>query len=173
MACLGRAVRGASACIADRSKVTIGPNFRPRRAGTSFPTSAHGCYTLLVRPSTRFLWALWLVAAACQHADAEPRPSLAKPASPSGSRKTTPPASAPTSLSASGSWVDAFRAGRYAEAARSLDALGGEIEKRPELVFARARAALEIRDFERAAALSKNLETRLPVLEERVRRLRA
>jgi soluble lytic murein transglycosylase len=69
--------------------------------------------------------------------------------------------------------VEAFRAGRYSEAARSLDALGSELDKRPELVFARARAALELGDYQRAARLSKGLEARLPSLDERVRRLRA
>jgi soluble lytic murein transglycosylase len=65
-----------------------------------------------------------------------------------------------------------MRAGRFAEAAQALDALG-EFEKRPELAFARARAALELGDFRRAAELAKDLDAKLPLLEARVKRLRA
>jgi soluble lytic murein transglycosylase len=69
--------------------------------------------------------------------------------------------------------VEALRAGRHADAARALDALGGGLTKRPELTFARARAAFELRDFRRAVELTQGLEAKLPLLEARIRRLRA
>ena len=126
----------------------------------------------VVRQSTRLFWAVGLLAAGCERADAQARPAVARtaPVAPARPSPVAKPAAAP---SAAAAWVDALRAGRYSEAAKGLDALGPELAKRPELAFARARAALELRDYPRAAELAKDLETKLPLLEDRVKRLRA
>jgi soluble lytic murein transglycosylase len=71
-----------------------------------------------------------------------------------------------------GAWVPALRAGRYAEAARALDA-ESDLARRPELKLARARAAIELGDSARAVTLLSGLEAELPVLETRIGRMRA
>jgi soluble lytic murein transglycosylase len=127
----------------------------------------------LVRPYLRFLWAMGLVAVGCERADARVRPNPSRPAPASASARPALAPKAAASPQGAEPWVEALRAGRYAEAARSLDALGAALSKRPELVFARARAAEELDDFRRAADLTRGLEARLPGLEGRIRRLRA
>ncbi|HEX6273795.1 MAG TPA: hypothetical protein VFZ53_12185, partial [Polyangiaceae bacterium] len=121
-----------------------------------------------MRPSTRYLWAAGLLSLACERAGAQPRPAAAR--APVVAK--TAPAPLPSAKAPSEPWVEALRAGRYAAAAHALDTLG-DLGKRPELAFARARAALELRDFSRAAELAKDLDTKLPLLEGRVKRLRA
>src|SRR6185295_14538976 len=109
--------------------------------------------------------------AGCGQADAQVRPGLARSA-PTPARASAAPAPAPKLLDPE-LWVEALRAGRYADAARSLDALGAGLTSHPELLFARARAAYELGDYRRASELTTGLETRLPSIEGRVRRLRA
>jgi soluble lytic murein transglycosylase len=113
-----------------------------------------------------------LLAVGCERADAEARPSPPRPTPAAASRPASPalPAKAAPGPEP---WVEALRAGRYAEAAKALDGLGQGLEKRPELVFARTRAAFELRDYARAAELSRGLEVKIPLLEERIKRLRA
>ena len=77
----------------------------------------------------------------------------------------------PTDAS-SDAWVEAFRLGRWADAARALDARS-DLERRPEWRFARARAAAELGDPARVLALLAGLERELPSLESRILRLRA
>jgi soluble lytic murein transglycosylase len=68
--------------------------------------------------------------------------------------------------------VPALRAGRYADAAKALDA-EPDLGRRPELRLARAKAAIELGDAARAVELLEKLDVELPALATRVRRLRA
>ena len=68
--------------------------------------------------------------------------------------------------------MPALRAGRYAEAAKALDA-EPELLRRPDLRLARAKAASELGDAARAVELLDKLEMDLPALSIRIRRLRA
>jgi soluble lytic murein transglycosylase len=83
---------------------------------------------------------------------------------------TAPPAMVPERDA--GDWVPAFRRGDHAAAAKALDAVPS-LSERPELRFARARAARALGDDARALALLDGLEQRLPVLSPRIQRLRA
>jgi soluble lytic murein transglycosylase len=65
-----------------------------------------------------------------------------------------------------------LRAGRYAEAARALDA-EPTFEERPDLKLARAKAALELGDAAQAVTLLTGLESSLPALQTKIQRLRA
>jgi soluble lytic murein transglycosylase len=124
-----------------------------------------------VRPTLGFLATVLGVAAGCGEADAQVRPGLARSA-PGPARPSAAPVRAPKPADPL-LFVEALRAGRYADAARALDALGPALATRPELLFARARAAYELGDYRRASELTNGLETRLPSIEGRVRRLRA
>jgi len=88
--------------------------------------------------------------------------ALAAPSGP-GKATPTPPEAA---------WVPALRSGRYSEAARALDQ-AGDLSARPELRFARARAAGALGDHGRAVELLTGLETALPVLSGRIAKERA
>jgi soluble lytic murein transglycosylase len=109
--------------------------------------------------------------------------ALARPAGSGATSGNAPPLAASagragqvkvaTNASAAGAgWVDALRVGRYAEAARELDALG-DLTQRPELRFARARAAAELGEPARVIELLSGLEAKLPALVPRIQRLRA
>jgi soluble lytic murein transglycosylase len=88
--------------------------------------------------------------------------------------RQAPAAAAPAVVAEgpAGNWVPAFRRGDHAAAARALDALPS-LSERPELRFARARAARALGDDVRALALLEDLEEQLPALASRIRRLRA
>ena len=83
-----------------------------------------------------------------------------------------PSSAAIPAAAASGAWVAALRAGRYADAAHALDA-EPTLEQRPELKLARAKAAFELGDAGQAVALLAGLEADLPALQGKIRRLRA
>jgi soluble lytic murein transglycosylase len=95
---------------------------------------------------------------------------------------TPPPASslagaAPTSTAdaapAVPSWIDSVRLERWAEAASRIDALPSATRDRPEVRYARARAALGTDDGARALALLDGLEARLPLLAPDIAHARA
>ncbi len=69
--------------------------------------------------------------------------------------------------------ADAMRKEDWAQAARLLDGLGAALEAKPELCYARARAALELGDCEKAVSLLDGLERKVPSLAARIERLRA
>ena len=120
---------------------------------------------------------LALAVTGCERGAAEARPGahdrdvppalLASAALTSNAAELAVPSPAP-----SGAWVPAFRAGRYADAARALDA-EPMLGQRPDLKLARAKAALELGDAGQAVTLLVGLETDLPALEGKIRRLRA
>jgi soluble lytic murein transglycosylase len=122
---------------------------------------------------------LGLAAAGCERGAAHAHPAAGvRPSAPAllvtaahGTASATPAAKA-AKAAADGAWVPAMRSGRYAEAARALDAQSG-FAQRPELKLARARAAIELGDAARAVTLLSGLETELPVLETRIGRMRA
>jgi soluble lytic murein transglycosylase len=119
------------------------------------------------------LVALLVVATACGRSASGDRlvPATSSP-SPTALEKhaAVPPPSAPPRDA--GDWVPAFRRGSYAEAAKALDAVP-TLSDRPELRFARARAAMALGDDARALSLLDGLEGKLGVLERRIHRLRA
>jgi soluble lytic murein transglycosylase len=126
----------------------------------------------------RRLCALYLAttfaATGCERSTAQARPVASGPVRPAALVATAPAEDKPArpSPSAQGPWVEALRAGRYADAARELDALG-DLSQKPELRFARARAAAELGEPERVIELLAGLETKLPALAPRIQRLRA
>jgi soluble lytic murein transglycosylase len=122
-----------------------------------------------------FGFALLLAASGCDRGAPVARAGELPPANPSlllASAPLTTPSAALPMPAASGAWVSALRAGRYAEAARALDA-EPSFEQRPELRLARAKAALELGDAAQAVSLLAGLESSLPALDGRIRRLRA
>ncbi len=104
-----------------------------------------------------------------------------------GEGRATPPAPPPLPESDAGldaaptrgdagpaaSWVDAVRRERWADASRQIDALPSAERSRPEVVYARARAALGGDDAKGALALLEGLEERLPLLAQDIKRRRA
>jgi len=70
-------------------------------------------------------------------------------------------------------WVAAVRLERWAEAAAKIDALISVERDRPEVKYARARAAIALGDFSRARDLLAGLDDQLPALASDVRRYRA
>jgi hypothetical protein len=119
-------------------------------------------------------FAITLSASGCERSAAQARPVA------SGNAGRPPAAAAVAALDGGAkpaaldpdAWVEAFRLGRWAEAARALDARP-DLERRPGLRFARARAAAELGDPARVLALATGLERELPDLEPRISRLRA
>ena len=93
-------------------------------------------------------------------------------ASARGSGSAVPSASARTPGAASG-WVDAVRALDWSEAARRLDALPEAERSTAELRYVRARAARELGEPARAAALLADLEPALPALADAIAAERA
>jgi soluble lytic murein transglycosylase len=121
------------------------------------------------------LVALLLVATACGRSASGERlvPATSTPSLEARARQSpavTPSARVPPRDS--GDWVSAFQRGDFAEAARALDA-APLLSERPELRFARARAARALGDDVRALALLDGLENQLEVLAPRIQRLRA
>lgn len=70
-------------------------------------------------------------------------------------------------------WVAAIRIERWAEAATKIDALPAAERARPEVRYARARAALGAGDHAKARDLLTGLEEALPALASDVQRYRA
>lgn len=70
-------------------------------------------------------------------------------------------------------WVDAVRLEQWAEAAAMLDALPAAEQARAEVKYVRARAALALKDYGKAASLLHGLEAELPLLARHVARCRA
>ena len=70
-------------------------------------------------------------------------------------------------------WVEAVRLERWAEAAAKIDALPAPARERPEVKYARARAALATNDAARARDLLAGLDAALPLLANDVRRYHA
>jgi soluble lytic murein transglycosylase len=124
----------------------------------------------------RALGLAWLlVASGCERQTAAARPGERPPANPAlllASAPLTMPSAGLAAPAPAGAWVAALRAGRYAEAARALDA-EPNFDQRPELKLARAKAALELGDAAQAVTLLAGLESNLPALEAKIRRLRA
>jgi soluble lytic murein transglycosylase len=112
----------------------------------------------------------------CEPAAAETRPGVvgtAPPRSPAALASMAAAEAASRSKPvAEGAWVQAFRLGRFADAAAALDQVA-DLKTRPELRYARARAALELGDAATALTLLDGLEAKLPALDLRISRLRA
>jgi soluble lytic murein transglycosylase len=70
-------------------------------------------------------------------------------------------------------WVAAVRLERWAEAAQKIDALLTVERDRPEVKYARARAALGMGDHAKARDLLAGLEDQLPALASDIKRYRA
>lgn len=90
----------------------------------------------------------------------------------SASATDAPGAEAPPAK-AERDWVEAVRLERWAEAAAKIDALASPERDRPELKYARARAALALGDHAKARDLLTGLDAALPDLADDVRRHRA
>lgn len=99
-------------------------------------------------------------------------PGLSQAAAASASDAPDASAGAPDAI-AERAWVEAVRLERWAEAASKVDALPAAERDRPEVKYARARAALALGDHERARDLLAGLDAALPDLAEDVRRYRA
>jgi soluble lytic murein transglycosylase len=82
-------------------------------------------------------------------------------------------AAPPTPPAEADAFVGLLRLERWAEAAAAMDALPEARRARPEVRFARARAALGAGDAAKAVELTKGLEAELPALAAEVERLRA
>lgn len=78
-----------------------------------------------------------------------------------------PPADPP------GTWVDAVRMERWADAARLIDALDKKQRDKPEVRYARARAAIALGHEKRAVKLLDGLDKKLPLLAGDIARRRA
>jgi soluble lytic murein transglycosylase len=74
---------------------------------------------------------------------------------------------------ASAGWVEAARLDQWDEAARLIDGLDLATQNSASLRFLRARAALALRDFGRAAKLLDQLESLLPLLASEIAEDRA
>lgn len=125
-----------------------------------------------MRPLIAFLLAP-VLASGCEPAAAETRPGVVGTAPP----RLPPALSSPEAASRAkalpeGAWVQAFRVGRFADAAAALDQVS-DLKAKPALCFARARAALELGEAASALSLLDGLEAKLPSLEGRILRLRA
>jgi soluble lytic murein transglycosylase len=120
------------------------------------------------------LVALLLVATACGRSASGERlvPATSSPSPDALERRAPAAPVAAVPARETGEWVTAFQGGNYADAAKALDALGA-VSHRPELRFARARAARALGDDARALALLDGLEKELDVLSPRIERLRA
>jgi soluble lytic murein transglycosylase len=129
---------------------------------------------------------LLLAAASCTEPRAAVPPPVDSTARPpaGGAAPEASGSSAPASASAapeaiavaaggSGTWIEAVRLERWAEAATLIDALSEAERSRPAMRYARARAALGAGDGARAAALLAGLEAELPLLAGDVIRHRA
>jgi soluble lytic murein transglycosylase len=120
-----------------------------------------------------------LCLAGCERslADARPQgaPQLARSAAPVATRvaATEAPAPLPEPAVEPNPTASALRREDWQAAAAALDALGPELLEKPELRYARARAALELGEHARAIELVLDLEAKLPSLAERIARLRA
>jgi soluble lytic murein transglycosylase len=90
-----------------------------------------------------------------------------------GDEATTGAPSASASAQAVPSWIDSVRLERWGEAAARIDALPEAMRERPEVRYARARAALGTGDGARALALLDGLDGRLPLLAQDIARARA
>lgn len=71
------------------------------------------------------------------------------------------------------SWLDFVKRGEWNDAARALDALADAEKKRPELLYLRARVAMEQRDFARVVTSLDGLEAALPLLADSIGKRRA
>jgi soluble lytic murein transglycosylase len=94
----------------------------------------------------------------------------------SGEAPTAPLAASATPAeppAPSGSWVEAARQQRWAEAARLIDELSPEQRAQPGVRYARSRAALELGDHARAVRELGGLEKELPLLASEIARDRA
>ena len=83
------------------------------------------------------------------------------------------PAPAPTEKKTDRDWVAAVRLERWAEAAEKIDALPAAVRDKPEVKYARARAALGAGDPTKARDLLAGLEQALPSIADDVKRYRA
>lgn len=134
------------------------------------------CYEIGMRPLLALLLAPAL-ASACEPAAAETRPGVvgtAPPRSPAAlaSMAAAEAAANRPEAQPEGAWVQAFRVGRFADAAAALDEVA-DLKAKPALRYARARAALELGDAAIALTLLHALEAELPALESRILQLRA
>jgi soluble lytic murein transglycosylase len=119
------------------------------------------------------LVALLLLATACGRSASGERlvPATSSPSRDALERRA-PATPQPAPARDAGEWVSAFQSGNYEAAAKALDAFPA-LEGRPDLRFARARAARALGDDARALALLEGLEGKLGVLAPRIERLRA
>jgi soluble lytic murein transglycosylase len=70
-------------------------------------------------------------------------------------------------------WAETVRRQRWPEAAEQIDHLPAEEQKKPEVLFARARVALAMRDGKRTLSCLEGLEQGLPLLAADIGRSRA
>ncbi len=78
--------------------------------------------------------------------------------------KSAKAAEPPANPSGDGTWVEAVRMERWADAARLIDALDKKKRDEPEVRYARARAAIALGDHQRAVKLLDGLGKKLPLL---------
>ncbi len=86
--------------------------------------------------------------------------------------RTVSSAAAPKPLLAE-DWVQALRNGDFREAALEMDRLPPSRAASPEVRYARARAAMELSDFTRAASELSGLDASLPMFSDEIRHDRA
>lgn len=96
-----------------------------------------------------------------------PAPALAQAAE--ATSAAAQDAAAPDATAERG-WIEAMRLERWAEAAPKIDALPAAERDRPEVKYARARAALALGDHARARDLLAGLDASLPALADDIRR---
>ncbi|MBK9001319.1 MAG: transglycosylase SLT domain-containing protein [Myxococcales bacterium] len=110
---------------------------------------------------------LALVFAACARGSGPPpSPSASAPPAPSAAPPDAEASAAVPDISPS-EWAEAIRLGRFADAAKLIDALGAGRD-RPEVRFARARVARALGDDKEAARLLDGLERQLGVLADEI-----
>lgn len=146
------------------------PGVSAAKCARFFAKRVTACYFHRVRPLVGLLAFAALCAGACERRAAVARP----PSAPSGeAERAGAVAAAPAPPPEVPSWVEALRGGNYADAARLMDALSPEQRGEPKLRFARARAALALKDWARVLSLLEGMDAALPALAGRVRAARA
>lgn len=127
------------------------------------------------------LAALGVLAGACaEHKSVAPPPSqsaLGSPAPPEAASAAAGDKDASADAAPAGpgerDWVAAVRLERWQEAAPKIDALPEAEQSKPEVKYARARAALATGDSVKARDLLTGLDEKLPALAADIRRYRA